>query len=64
MHHSQRHIQEQDDDIQIIADVRKEARSTTAAIRPKTAVKKRRKKRVQEKSALPIKKISDFFKKQ
>ncbi|VDK76571.1 unnamed protein product [Litomosoides sigmodontis] len=63
VHHSQRHVEKQDDDIQIIADVRKEARTTTAAVRPKTTVKKRRKK-VQEKSTPPMKKISDFFKKQ
>lgn len=61
VHHSQREVQEHDDDIEIIADVKKETRSTSV-VRPKTTVKKR--KKIVEKSSPPMKKISDFFKKQ
>ncbi|VBB34402.1 unnamed protein product [Acanthocheilonema viteae] len=64
MHYSQRQIQEQDDDIQIISDVRKETRGINVALRPKTTVKKQRRKGVRKKSSPPVKKISDFFKKQ
>ncbi|CAG9529501.1 unnamed protein product [Cercopithifilaria johnstoni] len=64
VHHLQRQVEEQDDDIQIISDVRKETKSTAVAVRSKITVKKRRKKGVRDKSSPPMKKISDFFKKQ
>lgn len=63
MHYSERG-QEQDDDIQIISDVKKKATSTSITIPPKTTIKKRKKKREPEKSDPSVRKISDFFKKQ
>ncbi|KAM3722897.1 DNA polymerase eta [Dirofilaria immitis] len=49
MHHSEREAQEQDEDIQIILDVKKKMTSTFTAVRPKTTIKKRKKRKESEK---------------